>query len=66
MDKKFGFTEGYYIYDSLLSLVLHYNTHSLKDHNKELDTRLLYPVGSDMGAGQNEQPQADYLHMHNT
>lgn len=39
----YGFAEPYNIYDSLKSLVLHYSTNSLEEHNDSLQTTLKYP-----------------------
>lgn len=46
-DKGYGFALPYNIYDSLLSLVLHYAHNSLEEHNDALTTTLKYPVYSD-------------------
>lgn len=46
-DKGYGFALPYNIYDSLLSLVLHYAHNSLEEHNDALTTTLKYPVYSE-------------------
>lgn len=46
-DKGYGFALPYNIYDSLMSLVLHYAQNSLEEHNDALTTTLKYPVYSD-------------------
>lgn len=43
-ERGFGFAEPYNIYDSLKSLVLHYATNSLEEHNDTLQTTLKYPL----------------------
>ncbi|XP_021697484.1 phosphatidylinositol 3-kinase regulatory subunit alpha isoform X3 [Aedes aegypti] len=43
-DRGYGFAEPYNIYDSLKSLVLHYATNSLEEHNDTLQTTLKYPL----------------------
>lgn len=42
-ENTFGFAEPYNIYDSLKSLVMHYSTNSLEEHNDSLQTTLKYP-----------------------
>lgn len=46
-DKGYGFALPYNIYDSLMSLVLHYAQNSLEEHNDALTTTLKYPVYSE-------------------
>ncbi|MEQ2191316.1 hypothetical protein XENOCAPTIV_026404 [Xenoophorus captivus] len=41
----YGFAEPYDAHCSLKDLVLHYQLHSLAQHNDALDVRLLHPVG---------------------
>ncbi len=41
--QTYGFAEPYNIYDSLKSLVIHYSTNSLEEHNDLLQTTLKYP-----------------------
>ncbi|XP_062575749.1 phosphatidylinositol 3-kinase regulatory subunit alpha-like isoform X2 [Saccostrea cucullata] len=55
----YGFTEGNLDKSSLIELVDHYSRESLKEHNPNLDIRLIYPVfeGHDDNSGV-------YLHMH--
>lgn len=43
-ERGYGFAEPYNIYDSLKSLVLHYATNSLEEHNDMLQTTLKYPL----------------------
>lgn len=43
-ERGYGFAEPYNIYDSLKSLVLHYATNSLEEHNDTLQTTLKYPL----------------------
>ena len=40
---KFGFSEPFQ-FDSVRALIENYQRESLRDYNKDLDTRLLYPV----------------------
>jgi phosphoinositide-3-kinase regulatory subunit len=40
---KFGFSEPFN-FDSVRALIENYQKESLKGYNKDLDTRLLYPV----------------------
>jgi len=40
---KFGFSEPF-LFNSVVELVEHYQKNSLRDYNRTLDTRLLYPV----------------------
>ncbi|XP_055607504.1 uncharacterized protein LOC129755167 isoform X2 [Uranotaenia lowii] len=43
-ERGYGFAEPYNIYDSLLSMVLHYANNSLEEHNDTLQTTLKYPA----------------------
>ncbi|XP_050076133.1 uncharacterized protein LOC126563530 [Anopheles maculipalpis] len=43
-ERGYGFAEPYFIYDSLKSLVVHYATNSLEEHNDLLQTTLKYPA----------------------
>ena len=43
-ERGYGFAEPYNIYDTLLSLVLHYSHNSLEEHNDSLTTTLKYPI----------------------
>ncbi len=40
---KYGFSEPFQ-FESVCALIENYQTQSLKDYNKDLDTKLLYPV----------------------
>ena len=42
--KGYGFAEPYNIYQDLESLVRHYHIQSLKMHNPNLDTTLMFPI----------------------
>lgn len=42
---KYGFSEPFE-FESVNALVLHYQRESLRDYNKDLDTRLLFPVSA--------------------
>ena len=44
-DGNYGFAEPYFIHRTLKDLVLHYRERSLDEHNDELDTTLLNPIG---------------------
>lgn len=58
-DKGYGFALPYNIYDSLMSLVIHYAQNSLEEHNDALTTTLKYPVYSEyiQQYRQKHQPQ---------
>uniref|UniRef100_A0AAG5D8K6 Phosphatidylinositol 3-kinase regulatory subunit n=1 Tax=Anopheles atroparvus TaxID=41427 RepID=A0AAG5D8K6_ANOAO len=43
-ERGYGFAEPYFIYDSLKSLVVHYASNSLEEHNDLLQTTLKYPA----------------------
>lgn len=43
-ERGYGFAEPYNIYESLMSLVLHYALNSLEEHNDSLTTTLAFPV----------------------
>ncbi|KPM04425.1 phosphatidylinositol 3-kinase regulatory subunit alpha-like protein [Sarcoptes scabiei] len=43
-ERGYGFSEPYDIYPDLMSLVLHYSTTSLEEHNDNLHTALRYPI----------------------
>ncbi|XP_053673468.1 uncharacterized protein LOC128723727 [Anopheles nili] len=49
-ERGYGFAEPYFIYDSLKSLVVHYATNSLEEHNDLLQTTLKYPAFSSMAS----------------
>jgi len=40
---KYGFSDPF-LFNSVVELVEHYQNNSLRDYNRTLDTRLLYPV----------------------
>lgn len=40
---KYGFSDPFQ-FDSVRALIEYYQKESLRDYNKDLDTRLLYPV----------------------
>lgn len=46
-ERGYGFAEPYNIYESLKSLVAHYASNSLEEHNDLLPTTLIYPVAVD-------------------
>lgn len=56
----YGFADPYCVHASLMQLVLHYQQESLKDHNPNLDIRLLYPV---RGHEMTYSREPVYLHM---
>lgn len=49
-ERGYGFSEPYYIYPTLMKLVLHYAKNSLEEHNEVLKTTLNYPIGAEMTA----------------
>ena len=40
----YGFSDPYYVHETLKDLVLNYRDHTLADHNATLNTTLAYPV----------------------
>ena len=46
-ERGYGFAEPYYIYPSLMRLVLHYAKNSLEEHNEVLKTTLIHPIGAE-------------------
>ncbi|XP_021350181.1 phosphatidylinositol 3-kinase regulatory subunit alpha-like [Mizuhopecten yessoensis] len=63
---RFGFSEGFYKFDDVKDLVLHYHRESLKEHNGELDTKLIYPVHCQTTGAQGQAPSDIYLKMRPT
>jgi len=58
----YGFAEPFFKHATLMQLVIHYQQESLKDHNPQLDIRLLYPVRANDLIYTREPV---YLHMNN-
>ncbi|XP_062709364.1 uncharacterized protein LOC109409609 isoform X2 [Aedes albopictus] len=57
-ERGFGFAEPYNIYESLKSLVLHYASNSLEEHNDTLQTTLKYPLLATGGGSSSSKQQS--------